>query len=81
MADQVRDCKEQGNQGSVADHVKVGAEVDRLRQAEQDRLRAEVCQTFAGTQVYLQATTYAVAMPDGTGATREAPGETIWKRP
>ena len=53
------------------------AEVDRLQQVEQERLRAEVCQTFAGPQADLQAAINAVVMPAGTDAMREAARDSL----
>ena len=59
----------------AADHIDITAEVDPFRQTEQDHLRADVRQTFAGPQAELQAAINVVAMPTGTDAKPEAARE------
>ena len=65
---------------SGQNHADVVAEVNRFRQAEHDRLRAELRQAWIGAPTDLQAAVDAVAEPAATDAMWEAARETIWRR-
>ena len=61
------------------DHADVTAQVEVLREAARERLRAEVRRTWDGAPGGLAAAVTAVALPAATDAMREAAVETVWR--
>ena len=60
-------------------HADVTAQVEHLREAARDRLRAEVRRTWDGAPDGLAGAVAAVALPAATDAMREAAVETVWR--
>ena len=61
------------------DHAEVTAQVEVLREAARERLRAEARRTWDGAPGGLAAAVAAVALPTATDAMREAAVETVWR--
>ena len=62
------------------DHADVTAQVEQLREAARERLKAEVRRTWAGAPDGVAAAAVAaVALPAAPEAMREAAVETVWR--
>ena len=63
----------------IAGEAAVTAQVERLREAARERLRAEARRDWAGPAAGLAAAVAAVALPEITEAMRQAAIETVWR--
>ena len=63
----------------AADHADVVAQIERLREAAQERLRAEARRDWTGAADRLAAAVEAVALPAATDAMRQSAIESVWR--